>query len=122
MSFNKCIFVGNLTRDPETRAAGSTTVCNIGIAMNRSWTNKDTGERQEEATFLDCEAWGKQGDVIAQHFHKGKQILLEGSLKEDRWEDKDTGKNRSKHVLRVERFEFVGPKDASTSGGDDIPF
>lgn len=112
-SFNKVILVGNLTRDVELRQAGSSQVGNIGLAVNRKYKTA-AGERQEETTFVDCEAWGKTAEVIAQYFSKGRPILIEGRLKLDTWQDSDGG-NRSKLKVVVESFEFVG--DSQGSGG-----
>lgn len=113
MSFNQCTFMGNLTRDPESRQAGESTVTAFGIAVNEKYGDK------ESVMFLDCEAWGKQGDVITQHFGKGKQILVTGSLRLDTWQDKDGG-NRSKHKLSVRQFSFVGPKQDGDAGGGQL--
>ena len=78
-SFNKVILMGNLTRDPETRVtATGLTICKL--AVSRSFTTKD-GERREETTFVDIDAFGKQAEVITKYFRKGKPILIEGRLK-----------------------------------------
>ena len=94
-SFNKVILMGNLTRDPETRVtATGLTICKLGLAVSRSFTTKD-GERREEATFVDIDAFGKQAEVITKYFRKGKPILIEGRLKLDQWESNE-GQKRSK--------------------------
>ncbi len=112
MNYNKVILGGNLTRDPELKYLPSNTpVVNIGIAVNRRWDNKE-GERTEETTFVDCEGFGKIADNIAKYFKKGQQILVEGRLKLDQWQDKEGG-NRSKMKVIIERFEFV-----ERGGGD----
>lgn len=103
MNFNKVILGGNLTRDPETRAAGSSTVCNFGLAINRKYKDK------EETTFVDCEAWGATGENIARYCTKGRPLLVEGELALDQWTDKD-GNKRSRLKVRVYGFQFVGGK------------
>jgi single-strand DNA-binding protein len=117
MAYNKVVLLGNLTRDPETRAAGSGTVTVFSIAVNDTWV-KD-GERQERTNFIECEAWGPRGETIAKYFSKGRQILVEGSLKQDTWDDKETGKKRSTLRVSVQGFSFVNDgkgAGASTSG------
>lgn len=107
---NKLILLGNLTRDVQTKNLPSgSTVSEFGVACNRRYRTA-AGEQKEETVFLDCQAFGKTGDVIAEHFHKGKQILLDGRLCQDFWEDRQTGAKRSKHFLKVDSFSFVGSK------------
>lgn len=115
MSFNRCIFLGNLTRDPETRAVGSSSITSFSIAVNERWTDKNSGEKKEHVSFLDCEAWGKTGEVIAQYFGKGKPILVECKAKMDTWEDKNDGSKRSKIKFTVDSFSFVGGDKAEVS-------
>src|SRR6202030_404574 len=95
-SFNKVILMGNLTRDPEVRyTPKGTAVAKIGLAVNHRWTN-EAGEKKEEVTFVDVEAWGRQAETIGQYMTKGKPILIEGRLKLDSWDDKESGQKRSK--------------------------
>lgn len=103
--FNKVILMGNLTRDPESREVGSTSVTEIGIAVSRKYRTKD-GDDREEVCFVDCEAWGKTGDTIGRFFSKGKPILVEGRLKLDQWENQ-SGEKRSKLKVTVDQFSFV---------------
>ena len=115
-SFNKVILMGNLTRDPETRVtATGLTICKLGLAVSRSFTTKD-GERREETTFVDIDAFGKQAEVITKYFRKGKPILVEGRLKLDQWESND-GQKRSKMGVVMETFQFVGNRDDGDSSG-----
>lgn len=108
--FNKWIGMGNLCRDPELRSTpNGTAVCKFSIAVNSNFTSKD-GEKREEVTFVDCEAWAKTAEIIAKYFTKGKPILLEGRLKQDSWSDRD-GNKRTKLKAVVESFQFVGGKD-----------
>ncbi|MEN8662405.1 MAG: single-stranded DNA-binding protein [Lentimonas sp.] len=117
-SFNKVILMGNLTRDPETRVtATGLTICKLGLAVSRVYSTKD-GERKEETTFVDIDAFGKQAEVITKYFRKGKPILIEGRLKLDQWESQD-GQKRSKMGVVMETFQFVGGRDDgdNNSGG-----
>ena len=115
MAYNRVILLGNLTRDPETRVAGSGSVTNFSVAVNDTWTDK-SGQRQERANFIECEAWGQRGETIAKYFTKGRQILVEGSLRQDTWEDKDTGKKRSAIKVNLDQFSFVNDAKGSNSG------
>jgi single-strand DNA-binding protein len=106
-SFNKVILAGNLTRDPELRyTPKGTAVAKIGLAVNRTWTT-ETGEKKEEVSFIDIEAWGRQGEVIAQYMKKGRPLLVEGRLKLDTWEDKNTKQKQSKLKVVLESFSFI---------------
>ncbi|MFN9977806.1 MAG: single-stranded DNA-binding protein, partial [Phycisphaerae bacterium] len=99
-SFNKVLLVGNVTRDPEVRYTPSgMAVTEIGLAVNRYWTDKSTNERKEETTFVDITLWGRQAEIAGEYLAKGRPVLIEGRLQLDQWEDKETGQKRSK--LRV---------------------
>jgi single-strand DNA-binding protein len=121
MAYNKVILLGNLTRDPETRTAGAGQVTSFSIAVNDTWVSKD-GERQERTNFIECEAWGPRGETIAKYFSKGRQILVEGSLRQDTWDDKETGKKRSSLRVQVSTFSFVNDgKGAGANSGSSTP-
>lgn len=108
--FNKVILMGNLTRDPETRQTpNGQSVTNFSLAVNRTWKGQD-GSTQEQVSFIDCVAWGRQGEVIAQYMQKGRPILVEGRLDQRSWEQ--DGQKRSKIEVVVDNFNFVG-------GGND---
>src|SRR5881396_3321081 len=118
-SFNKVILAGNLTRDPELRyTPKGTAVAKIGLAVNRTWTGED-GVKKEEVNFIDVEAWGRQAEVIAQYMKKGRPLLLEGRLKLDSWEDKNTKQKVSKLKVVLESFSFI---DSRGEGGGGESF
>ena len=133
-NYNKVLLMGNLTRDPELkRTASDMAVAQIGIALNRKFKDRE-GNQRDETTFVDCEAWGRTAEVMAQYLSKGKPVFVEGRLKLDQWQDKD-GNNRSKMKVVVESFEFIDSKGNQSSTppvaagnpnptppGDDIPF
>lgn len=99
-SFNKVILMGNLTRDPEVRYTPSgTAVSEVGLAVNRTWFDKQTNQKKEEVTFVDVTLWGRQAEVAGEYLSKGRGLLIEGRLQLDQWDDKETGQKRSK--LRV---------------------
>lgn len=107
--------MGNLTRDPETRTTpNGSTICKIGLAVNRTFTGQD-GQKREEVTFVDCDAFGKTADNISRWMSKGRPILIEGRLRLDQWEDKNTGQARSKLGVTIESFQFVGGRDEAST-------
>jgi single-strand DNA-binding protein len=113
--FNKVVLMGNLTRDPETRTTPSgQTVTNFSLAVNRTWRGAD-GQQQEAVSYIDCVAWGKPGEIIAQYLQKGRALLVSGRLDQRSWDDKDSGQKRSKVEVIVEDFNFV---DSGNGGGD----
>jgi single-strand DNA-binding protein len=106
-NFNKVILAGNLTRDPELRyTPKGLAIAKLGLAINRRWTT-ETGEQREEATFVDVDAFGKQAETISQYCKKGRPLLVEGRLKLDQWDDKQTGQKRSKLGVVLESFSFL---------------
>jgi len=112
--FNKVILMGNLTRDPEVRATNSgQSVTSFGLAVNRTWRGAD-GNQQESVSYIDCVAWGKGGEIIAQYIQKGRALLVSGRLEQRSWEQ--DGQKRSKVEVVVEDFNFV---DSRGTGGSD---
>lgn len=110
---NVVILKANLTRDIELRAVGSggQQVAQIGLALNRNYTTSG-GEKREEVTFVDAEAWGKTAETMAKYLSKGRPVIVEGRLKMDQWDDKTTGKKQSKLKVVVEQFHFADSKPA----------
>jgi single-strand DNA-binding protein len=118
-SFNKIVLVGNLTRDPEMRQLPSgQQVCRLGIATNRQFKNKQTGVLNQEVCFIDIDVWGAQAESCNQFLQKGKQILVEGRLKYDTWQDAQ-GQTRSKHSIVSESIQFLG---GISKQEDGLPF
>ena len=114
--FSKAIITGNLTRDPELRSTTSgSSVCSFSVAVNRVYRGAD-GENKEEVSFIDCLAWGKLGEMIAQYAKKGSGVLVSGRLNQRSWEDKN-GNKRSSVEIVAEDFNFVGTP-ASRDGGE----
>lgn len=109
MSFNKVIVVGRLTRDPQVRQVGTQTVADLGVAVNRVWYDKDK-QKKEETTFVDITAWGRDAEVAGEYLSKGEEVLVEGRLKTDSWEDKESGQKRYKMVVVCERLQLLGGK------------
>lgn len=104
--FNKVILMGNLTRDVEMRTtANGQQVANFSLAVSRTWRNQQ-GEQQEQTSFINCVAWGKAGEIIAQYVKKGDALLVSGRLDQRSYEDKDGNKRQAVEV-NVEDFNFV---------------
>ncbi|RMG35941.1 MAG: single-stranded DNA-binding protein [Planctomycetota bacterium] len=117
-SYNRVILVGNLTRDPEVRYTPSgTAVTDLGIAVNRSWTDRQTNERREETTFVDVTVWGRQAEVAGEYLAKGRQVLIEGRLQMDQWEDRQTGQKRSRLRVVAENMVMLGSRADAGGGG-----
>lgn len=112
--FNKVILMGNLTRDVELRTTPSgQTVGNFSLAISRSWKGQD-GQTQEQTSFINCVAWGKVGEIIAQYTSKGTPLLVSGRLDQRSYEDKDGNKRQAVEVV-VEDFNFTGGGSRSES-------
>ena len=108
--------MGNLTRDPELRVtANGNSICKLGLAVSRVYSTKD-GERREETTFVDIDAFGKQAEVISKYMRKGRPIMVEGRLKLEQWETND-GQKRSKLGVVLENFQFLGSRDDHGGAG-----
>jgi single-strand DNA-binding protein len=117
-NFNKVILAGNLTRDPELRyTPKGMAIAKIGLAINRTWKS-ETGETKEEVTFVDVDAFGRQAEVIGQYLKKGRPILVEGRLRYDTWDDKQTNTKRSKLGVVLEGFQFL---DSGRAEAGDAP-
>jgi single-strand DNA-binding protein len=136
-SYNRVILVGNLTRDPELRhSAKGSAIAKIGLAVNRAWKS-ESGEQKEEVTFIDVDIFGRTAENVAQYLRKGSSCLIEGRLKLDQWDDKQTGQKRSRLGVVAETVQFLGGRGdsaapppvgstatppAADSDGDSVPF
>ena len=115
-NYNKIIMVGNLTRDPQLKYLPSQTpVAEFGLAVNRRYRTAQ-GEDREEVAFIEMSAFGKQAEVINQYCQKGKPLFIEGRIKYDQWDDKETGQKRSRLSVIVENFQFLPSRDG---GGEN---
>ena len=129
MGINSVTLVGRAGRDPEVRYFESgTVVANLTMAVNRR-------NREDEPDWFNLEIWGKQAQVAADYVKKGSLIGVTGSFKMDTWKDRNTGEDRNKPVVRVDRLELLGSKRDSEnstfqnnnsfnqqSSNDEIPF
>lgn len=109
-SFNQVNLIGNLCRDVELKyTPKGTAIGNFSLAVNRKWKTDD-GETKEEVSFIDCVAFAKSAETLAQYVKKGSPIFLTGRLRQETWDDKTTGKKRSKLGVVVEGFQFLSSK------------
>lgn len=126
---NKVILRGNLTRDPELRTVktGDKTisVVNFTLAVSR-YFKKNNGDKDQDTTFIACEAWDTGAETIAKYLYKGSPLLIEGSLKNESWEQ--DGQKRSRMKVRILQFEMLGGKrnnsesDSESSNEQKPPF
>lgn len=117
-SFNKVILLGNLTRDPEVRyTTGGSAVCDITLAVNYQWTDKRSNERKEEVSFIDVTLWGRTAEIAGEYLGKGRPVLIEGRLQQDKWDDKETGQKRSKLKVVADAMQLLGGKPDGGGGG-----
>ena len=113
--------MGNLTRDPELRYTQSgKPIAKLGLAVNRNFKTAD-GEKREEVTFVDVDVFGVTADNCGRYLKKGRPVLIEGRLKLDQWEDKNTGQKRSRLGVVADSVQFVGarPETANTGGTEE---
>lgn len=143
-NLNKVMLIGNVTRDPEIKhTTRGTAIAAFSLAINRNYTT-ESGEKREEVTFVELEAYGRVAEIIGQYCSKGKPLYVEGRLRLDTWDDKQSGQKRSKLKVTVESIQLLGgrpqestqhaeaapapqqqpaqPAAASDVAQDDIPF
>ncbi len=117
-SYNKVILIGNVTRDPEVRyIASGSAVTDLGLAVNRTWTDRNTNERKEETTFVDVTLWGRTAEIAGEYLSKGRPVLIEGRLQLDQWEDRETGQKKSRLRVVGETMQFLGSRHDGPAGG-----
>lgn len=116
-SFNKVILMGNLTRTPELRSTpGGAQVTDIGLAIKDVYVDK-AGNKQERVDFVDVTFWGKQAETLCRWKQKGDPLLVEGRLRLETWQDRESGKNRSKLKVIGIGFTFLGRAGGNDGGG-----
>lgn len=113
-SINQVILMGRLTRDPEQRTTTTgKTIASFGIAVDR-------GGQEDAADFFNVTAWEKLGDLVMQYLGKGRRVLVQGRLRQDTWDDKETGKKQSRIEVVATDVTFLdGPN--SSEGGSSAP-
>jgi single-strand DNA-binding protein len=115
-SINQVILMGRLTRDPEQRTTTSgKTIASFSLAVDR-------GGDSDAADFFEITAWEKLGELVVQYLAKGRRVLVQGRLRQDSWDDKETGKKRSRVEVTATDVTFLdGPSDSGSGGGSSAP-
>ena len=135
-SYNKTIIVGTLGQDPEVRyTPGGSAVCELSLAVERTWFDKNANQKRSETTWIPVTLWGRTAEVAGEYLKKGRSVLIEGRLSLDQWDDKESGQKRSKLKVVGENMTMLGGKGESggspqsTAGEenqdvyqDDVPF
>jgi single-strand DNA-binding protein len=120
-NLNKVMLIGNLTRDPEIKyTPKGTAICQFGLAVNRIYTAENS-EKREEVTFIDVEAFARLAEVIGEYCKKGEPIYVEGRLKLDQWDDKQSGQKRSKMKVICETMQLLGGKRDNQAAPERTP-
>jgi single-strand DNA-binding protein len=116
-SYNRVILMGNLTRDPEVRQAqNGTYICKASLAVNERVPDGNGGYR-EEPSFIDMVIFGRRGEAFGKYMQKGRPVMVEGKLRQSRWEDRESGQKRSKLEVIVDDWNFVGGREENQGGG-----
>ena len=118
-SVNKVILVGNLGGDAELRyTSGGTAVAKLRIATTETWTDRNSGQRQERTEWHNVDLWAKQAETLHEYLRKGRQIYVEGSLRTRQWDDRDGNKRYSTDV-RADRVVLLGGRGEGGGARDD---
>ena len=118
-SLNKVMLIGNVTRDPEVKfTPKGSAVADLGLAVNRVYTNQ-AGEKSEEVTYIDVELWGRLAEIAGEYAKKGRSIFIEGRLRLDSWEDKQSGQKRNRLKVVGEGLQLLGSRPGGSSVADD---
>lgn len=122
VSVNMVVIAGNVTRDPEVKQMkNGSSVCDISLAINRNWKDKNTGEKREECIFADVVLWGRLSEIASEYIRKGSPVLVSGRLSMSEWNDKDTGQKRSKLKVVGETMQLLGGKGERTEKPAEVP-
>lgn len=131
MSINRVSISGNLTREPELKAAGTLQILRFSVAVNERRKNNQTGEWEDKPNFIDCTMFGTRAEKIATLIHKGSKVAIDGKLSQSSWDDRQTGAKRSKIEVIVQEIEFMSARGTQQAApqaqqaqlfDSDIPF
>jgi single-strand DNA-binding protein len=114
---NKVILIGNLGSDPEVRSTGSgTTVCSFSLATSESWTDKQSGEKQERTEWHRIKIFGRLGEIAGEYLKKGRQVYIEGSIRTDKFTGKDGVEKYFTDIIANE-MQMLGSNEGGGGGG-----
>ncbi len=118
-SLNKVMLIGNVTRDPEVKfTPKGSAVADLGLAVNRVYTNQ-AGEKSEEVTYIDVELWGRLAEIAGEYAKKGRSVFIEGRLRLDSWEDKQSGQKRNRLKVVGEVLQLLGSRPGGGAVGTE---
>jgi single-strand DNA-binding protein len=115
MNINRVVLTGNLTRDPELSAAGSLSICKLGIAVNTRRKNGETGNWEEKPNYFRVTVFGRQAESCAQYLKKGRPVAIDGRLEWSQWETKEGQKRESVDII-ADTVQFLGGRDDAGNG------
>ncbi len=111
---NKVILVGNLGRDPETRYTPSgSAITNITVATSESWKDKQTGDQQERTEWHRVTFFGRLAEVASEYLKKGEQVYIEGKIRTDKYQDKETGQDKYSTSIIANEMQMLGSRGGS---------
>jgi len=117
---NKAIIVGNLGRDPEVRyTANGSAVANATVATSESWKDKQSGERQERTEWHRVVFFGRLAEIAEEYLKKGAQVYIEGSIRTQKWQDKESGQDRYTTEIVARDMQMLGSRGGDSSGASD---
>jgi len=116
MNLNKALIIGNLTRDPEVRTTPSgQNVASFGVATNRRWTDKASGEKKEQTEYHNIVCWRRLAEIVGQYLKKGSKVYIEGRLQTRSWDDQ-TGVKKYKTEIIAERMVMLDRRSTPSAG------
>jgi single-strand DNA-binding protein len=114
---NRVILIGRLGKDPEVKSLPSgTTVTKFSIATDEKYTDR-AGEKQERTEWHNIVAWGKLAEICGQYLRKGKLVYIDGSIRTDSWEDKESGQKKYRTEIIANTMQMLDKKSDSDEGG-----
>lgn len=113
----KVILIGNVGRDPEMRFTPSgAPVTSFTVAVNRRYKGQD-GEQREETEWFSVDCWNRLAEVANEYLQKGKQVYIEGRIRIDTWDDRNTGEKRARLKVTATDMQMLGSRDDQGAGG-----
>lgn len=118
---NKCIFIGNLGADPETRfTTNGTAVANLRVAVSEQWKDKNSGQQQERTEWVRVAAFGRLAEIMGEYLSKGSQVYIEGRMQTDKYQD-DQGNDRYATKIVANDMQMLGGRGGSDQGQSSGP-